>query len=40
MNVIPENTDISAYHAQTVEQMKSKNLVKVEELNDKIFLFI
>jgi hypothetical protein len=40
MNLIPENTDISAYHSQTLEQMKSKNQVKFEELNDKIFLFI
>jgi len=27
-NVIPENAVVTTYHAQTVEQAKSKNLVK------------
>ncbi len=28
MDIIPENADIAAFHAQSVEQMKSKNQVK------------
>jgi hypothetical protein len=31
MNMISENADVSAYHAQSVEQMKSKNQVKIKE---------
>jgi hypothetical protein len=31
MDFIPENADIAAFHAQSVEQMKSKNQVKIDE---------
>jgi hypothetical protein len=31
MGMISENADVSAYHAQAVEQMKSKNQVKIKE---------
>jgi hypothetical protein len=31
MGMIFENADVSAYHAQSVEQMKSKNQVKIKE---------
>jgi hypothetical protein len=32
MNVISENADVAAFHAQTVEQMKSKNQVTTHRI--------
>jgi len=31
MEIFSENANISAFHAQSVEQMKSKNQVKINE---------
>jgi hypothetical protein len=33
MNIIPENEAIAAFHAQTVEQLKSKNQVRLGKTN-------
>jgi len=31
MDTISDNADIAAFHAQSLEQMKSKNQVKIDE---------
>ena len=31
MDIIPENADITAYHSQSIEQMKSKNQEHIQE---------
>ena len=36
MDTILENADVAAYHAQSVEQMKSKDQVKIKESNKKL----
>jgi hypothetical protein len=36
MDIVPENAEITAFHAQSVEQMKSKNQVKIDKEKDRI----